>query len=215
MRSILKHPHLSDLNYHQQCPEPFPFATCATVVEVAPHVHFPPTPTLTSTFITHSSSVYDRTPAEVQPNICALPGRHEREIVDIPHSRHTRRMWDREDVSSYFYPRGSAIEPSESDDSDAVRTPPEPLLPGPPIAVRFGCRNMSDAMSPYGSQETSLLLLPHTNMPLKMKKGSSRSHSQGQTHCKVPRQESADGRIQRRSDFSVPTLDFEGCLGGF
>ena len=106
----------------------------------------------------------------------------------------------------------------ESDDSDAVRTPPEPLLPGPPIAVRFGCRNASDAMSLYGPPEkieSSLLLLPHSNTPLKVKKGSGRLHSQGQTHCKVPRQESADGRIQRRSDFAVPTLEFEGCLGGF
>ena len=112
MRSILKLPHLSDLNIHQPCLEPFPFATCATV-EVSPHVHFPPTPTLTSTFITHSSSVYDRTPAEVLPNTCALPGRHEREIVDMSYPRRPRRRWAREIEDSqggYFSPRGS--EPS-------------------------------------------------------------------------------------------------------
>lgn len=117
MRSILKHPHLSDLQCHQQCLEPFPFATCATV-EVSPHVHFPPTPTLTSIFITHSSSVYDRTPAEVLPNACALPGRHEREVVDTSYPRRPRRMWDLDmegSQASYFQPRGSEtrrIEPS-------------------------------------------------------------------------------------------------------
>ena len=115
MRSILKHPHLSDLHYHQHGLEPFPFAACPSV-EVSPHVHFPPTPTLTSTFITHSSTVYDRTPAEVLPNTCALPGRHEREFVDTSLPRRPRRLWDREGPQgSYFQPRGyeaRTIEPS-------------------------------------------------------------------------------------------------------
>lgn len=217
MRSILKHPHLADL-HHQQC-QPFPFASCASV-EVAQHVHFPPTPTLTSTFITHSSSVYDRTPAEVLPNTCALPGRHEREVVDTPNPRRTRRPWDwdaRDIQGSYFQPCGSASEPSESDDSDVVRTPPELSLPGLPITVRFGLRETSDGVLSYSPSqeeiESALLFLPHT--PLNMKKGSRRSHSHGRSPPKAPRQESADGRIKPRSDFTVPTLDFEGCLGGF
>ena len=114
MRSILKHPNLSDLHYHQQCLEPFQFASCASV-EVTPHVHFPPTPTLTSTFITHSSTVYDRTPAEVPPNTCALPGRHERDFVDTSYPRRPRRLWDwdRDSQGSYFQPRGSEARSAE------------------------------------------------------------------------------------------------------
>lgn len=68
--------------------------------------------------MTHSSSVYDRTPAEVLPNTCALPGRHEREFVDTSYPRRLRHLWD-SDVEgpqgSYFQLRGSearSIEPS-------------------------------------------------------------------------------------------------------
>jgi hypothetical protein len=223
MRSILKHPHLSDLHYHQHGLEPFPFAACPSV-EVSPHVHFPPTPTLTSTFITHSSTVYDRTPAEVLPNTCALPGRHEREFVDTSLPRRPRRLWDREGPQGgYFQPRGyeaRSIEPSESDDSDVVRTPPEPTLPGHPIAIRFGYRETNDGMLPYTPTqqeiESALSFLPHApSIPLKTNKGTRRSHSLGRSQPKVPRRESADGRIQHHSDFGVPTLDFDGCLGGF
>ncbi|KAG9308954.1 hypothetical protein JVU11DRAFT_4607 [Chiua virens] len=213
MRSILKHPQISDLYCHQQCPEPFPFATSSTV-NVSPHVHFPPTPTLTSTFITHSSTVYDRTPAAVLPNTCALPGRHEREIIEPSCPRRTRHLWNWDaegPQGSYFHPRGSASESSESDDSDVLQTPPEPSLE-PPIAVRFGCRNTSNPMSPYSPSEeeiqSALFFLPHAPVTPLTRKGTRGSPSLG-------RRETADGRIQRRNDFAVPTLDFEGCLGGF
>ncbi|TFK69886.1 hypothetical protein BDN72DRAFT_839791 [Pluteus cervinus] len=53
-----------------------PFASCSKYqVLYSPHVHFPPTPTLTSIEITHSPSVYDRAPIVVAPNACALPER--------------------------------------------------------------------------------------------------------------------------------------------
>ncbi|KAF8131476.1 histone-fold-containing protein [Boletus edulis] len=103
---------------------------------------------------------------------------------------------------------------SESDDSDVLRTPPQPPLPGLPISVRFGLREISDGMLSYSpSQEdiesaSTLLYLPHA--PLSMKKGSRRSHSHGRSPPKAPRRESADGRIKPRSDFTVPALDFEG-----
>jgi hypothetical protein len=38
-------------------------------------VHFPPSPSLTSTVLAHSPSSYDRTPIEVEENACALPER--------------------------------------------------------------------------------------------------------------------------------------------
>lgn len=114
----------------------------------------------------------------------------------------------------------SAFCRSESDDSDVVRTPPEPTLPGHPIAIRFGYRETNDGMLPYTPTqqeiESALSFLPHApSMPLKSNKGTRRSHSLGRSQPKVPRRESADGRIQHHNDFGVPTLDFEGCLGGF
>ncbi|KDQ62908.1 hypothetical protein JAAARDRAFT_359314 [Jaapia argillacea MUCL 33604] len=57
---------------------PFPFASCPAP-PFSPHVHFPPTPILTSTHPAHSPSTYDRAPILVSPNSCALPHRNERE----------------------------------------------------------------------------------------------------------------------------------------
>lgn len=121
---------------------------------------------------------------------------------------------------SSLYIRFIRLFHSESDDSDVVRTPPEPALPPHSIAVRLGDRNMNDGMLSYSPAhdaiESALFLLPHApNTPLKMKKGIRRSHSVGRTHSKEPRRESADGRIHHQNDFTIPTLDFEGCLGGF
>lgn len=92
--------------------------------------------------------------------------------------------------------------------------------PDHPLAVRFGCQNMNDAMLSYSHTqdaiESALLFLPHApSASLKMKRDTRQSHSVGRTRPKQPRQESADGRILHRNDFTVPTLDFEGCLGGF
>ncbi|KAJ8464067.1 hypothetical protein ONZ45_g17363 [Pleurotus djamor] len=44
----------------------------------SPHVHFPPTPSMSSTFVTHSSMTYDRVPIDVAPNPLELPPRGER-----------------------------------------------------------------------------------------------------------------------------------------
>jgi len=59
---------------------PLPFSSCSTILD-SPHVHFPPTPTLTSTQITHSPFTYDRAPIVVAPNLCALPERGGRQII--------------------------------------------------------------------------------------------------------------------------------------
>jgi len=59
---------------------PLPFSSCSTILD-SPHVHFPPTPTLTSTEITHSPFTYDRAPIVVAPNLCALPERGGRKII--------------------------------------------------------------------------------------------------------------------------------------
>ncbi|KAG7451892.1 uncharacterized protein BT62DRAFT_1071097 [Guyanagaster necrorhizus] len=75
--SILKRPPPLVLS-----PNPFPFATSATVVVSpslkSPHVHFPPSASLTSTFATHSPDSYDRTAIIVSPNFLELPGRGDR-----------------------------------------------------------------------------------------------------------------------------------------
>ncbi|KZT24235.1 hypothetical protein NEOLEDRAFT_1023988, partial [Neolentinus lepideus HHB14362 ss-1] len=78
---------------------PLPFATCPTLF--SPKVHFPPTPTMTSTHPTHSPFTYDRAPIIVSPNVCTLPERGGREV-------YSGERQDRSAVSikgSYFHPR--------------------------------------------------------------------------------------------------------------
>ncbi|KZT27618.1 hypothetical protein NEOLEDRAFT_1130643 [Neolentinus lepideus HHB14362 ss-1] len=90
---------------------PLPFATCPTLF--SPKVHFPPTPTMTSTHPTHSPFTYDRAPIIVSPNACALPERGGREVYsgerqDRSVERPRGRSRDRKAVSikgSYFHPR--------------------------------------------------------------------------------------------------------------
>ncbi|KAI0253224.1 hypothetical protein BJV78DRAFT_1102367, partial [Lactifluus subvellereus] len=55
---------------------PLPFALCSSAL--GPRVHFPPTPGLCQTHLTHSPAIYDRAPIVVLPNACALPERNER-----------------------------------------------------------------------------------------------------------------------------------------
>jgi len=38
-------------------------------------VHFPPSPTICTTFEVHSAQIYDRSPIQVGPNSCAMPAR--------------------------------------------------------------------------------------------------------------------------------------------
>lgn len=147
-RPILK-PRL-ELPTEEPPAEPFPFAACPSLLRT-PRVHFPPTPTLTSTFTTHSSSAYDRTPVVVAPNTCALPGRHERELfidnntagcerrgsepplaTTTTHSR-TRKPTPK---GSYFHPcayEACTPEPCPSSLWSSPGHSPPPPFPPPPL----------------------------------------------------------------------------------
>ncbi|KAI0281172.1 hypothetical protein BC826DRAFT_1143631, partial [Russula brevipes] len=56
-------------------------------------VHFPPTPGLCRTHLTHSSAIYDRHPIVVSPNACALPERNERTDVPCSEGTSSPRKW--------------------------------------------------------------------------------------------------------------------------
>lgn len=70
-KSILKRPAPLALSSQS----PFPFAASATVVvsPTSPHVRFPSSANLTSTFSTHSPNSYDRGTISVSPNPLELP----------------------------------------------------------------------------------------------------------------------------------------------
>ncbi|PFH48106.1 hypothetical protein AMATHDRAFT_107406, partial [Amanita thiersii Skay4041] len=87
---------------YQPLTSPLPFSACShsqLLYQSSPHVHFPPTPTLTRTVTTHSSSAYDRAPIVVLPNECALPERGGR-VYDV-----SDFDCDTGEEDSYFHPR--------------------------------------------------------------------------------------------------------------
>lgn len=107
-------------------PLSLPFATCSQAQFLllhSPHVHFPPTPRLVRSGITHSPGTYDRAPIEVSPNQCEMPARGCR-VYEIgggndtsrrrvgtpgpgptPNSKTRSAGADDGDVESYFDPR--------------------------------------------------------------------------------------------------------------
>ncbi|ESK92388.1 hypothetical protein Moror_4565 [Moniliophthora roreri MCA 2997] len=195
---------------------------------LSPHVHFPPTPTIvSSTHMTHSSSIYDRAPIEVSPNSCELPERGGR-VCGSPDSIHHA---PRKPKGSYFHPHAyeacereqpfdspvpielpqlihdtpSSSSSSESDDSDGYGSP---NLPSPLPHPRFASRNTSFPPIPaiHTREETdhALSFLPHPP-------------SQVKDRPRLNRRKTPSSSIQiiksRENHFREPSLD--GCLGGF
>ncbi|KAL4070338.1 hypothetical protein J3A83DRAFT_4094425 [Scleroderma citrinum] len=269
-RPILK-PHLDLPTTQEPFIEPFPFAACPSLF-TARHVHFPPTPTLTSTFTTHSPSAYDRTPVVVAPNTCALPGRHEREHSSTPHASRSRAR-EASPKGSYFHPRAyeacapEAYPPaawsssmpspghfppppfplpqlipdnshdfssdSESSSSDSqVSTPTDddadPALHHHAMSMRYtmpttttaspSIRHHTAPVIPHSylsSGESTLSYLPdrYPQSPTtKERKTGRRSSNNTSNRNPKGRNEPLD---PHRSNFTFPSLDFEGCLGGF
>ncbi|KAF8636854.1 hypothetical protein AX17_003212 [Amanita inopinata Kibby_2008] len=71
---------------NQPLTNPLPFTSCSQsqlLQHTSPHVHFPPTPWLTRTAVTHSPNTYDRAPIAVLPNHCELPERGCRVYDDV------------------------------------------------------------------------------------------------------------------------------------
>ena len=102
-------------------------------------VHFPPSTSLTRTFVAYSSSTYDRSPIIVTPNSCALPergcpGRTYGLDDTAPPNYHPQ-------TGRHYHPRAFTLPPllhdnhvsDESEIDDPQRTPtslvPPPLIP--------------------------------------------------------------------------------------
>ncbi|TCD63506.1 hypothetical protein EIP91_005339 [Steccherinum ochraceum] len=212
---------------------------------LSPHVHFPPTPGLTSTHAVYSPTTYDRAPIIVSPNVCELPDRHDRmysppvaefEIEHIERGR-TKDRGNRNVKGSYFHPRAyEACEPEPT-----LRTSPSSL--NPPFLI--------DDESPSEDEDDEIITPPdhYPPHPAPWKRKNEEedgpilddvyvrtpvysirsAHSQGN-----PWEMTQDGKRRRPSlrrmahqpmmkrarDCSVTSPQFspqldEGCLGGF
>lgn len=183
----------------------------------SPHVHFPPTPTLTSTHTTHSPFAYDRAPIVVSPNICALPERGGR-----VYSPQTSPVFTHKPPKGcYFHPRAfeacerevlderfntpllipdlsSSSSSETSDDSEVDNNPPAPS--SIPLISIGPSQDFTYPLSQSHSPEqlaAALSFLPH---PPSVRKDRRKPKKQGTGDC-----------------FQSVTseLSIEGCLGGF
>ncbi|KAH9058289.1 hypothetical protein EDB87DRAFT_934764 [Lactarius vividus] len=208
---------------------PLPFALCPSVL--GPRVHFPPSPGLCQTHLTHSAATYDRAPIVVLPNACAMPERNGRTFTPPSEScaarkrRSTRAVAQGATlhpqafaashttpavtaaVSSVSDPAGRMpslvpdLSSSESDESDISSTPPHPSHFPQMGQYQYHPPPISIVLDGAADAAAALAFLPHANEREKPRRERSRSKTRG-TRTTV-----------RTSEFALPELD--GCLGGF
>jgi hypothetical protein len=216
------------LGSESSSPEHLPFALYPKVLS-SPHVHFPPTPTLTSTHPAYSPLTYDRAPIAVTPNSCALPERGGRMYTSPSESWTLRQA-----KGSYFHPQAyEACEPepyvaptapstlpqlildlsSESDESDGpIITLPDSSSFTSPISLHFthshGTRHSPIPHAQSLEQlDNALYFLPHPPSPVKdMHKGRKR-RSLSRPRLKE--------ETSRRDVGGSDAFALDGCLGGF
>jgi len=203
--------------------DPFPFSSHPALE--SPHVHFPPTPILTSTYSADSPNTYDRAPIDVAPNLCALPERGDRVLTSRRYGKVQR---------DYFHPRAfeaceretvdRAIDPlrtpplipdlssaSESDESDGFTSFASELVypPSVPLLFTHDTPQLLPIPRTHSQEElhTALSFLPY---PPSSKDGSRHGRSPNR-----PRARELGQRCPKSvSAFATLSLD-DGCLGGF
>ena len=165
----------------------------------SPHVHFPPTPGMSSTYPAYSPTTYDRKPILISPNVVQLPRRGERRLPILsPDSeepaerRGRRRSRSRERErgararsdegpikGSYFHPRAyEACMPEAADDPTG---PPMDFNPPPPLIHDLSPSDESDELvmtPPQPGAGLSDFALASRSMPLRLPESAmGRRHS--------------------------------------
>ncbi|KAK0185166.1 hypothetical protein F5146DRAFT_1071665 [Armillaria mellea] len=185
-------------------------SSCSRLPPISPHVHFPPTPALSSTYVTHSPNTYDRAPIIVSPNSCELPERGGRLYISTspdvspkgsyfhPHAYEACQPELDLPSSKFDVPDLSMSASSESEDSDGYGslqvvslTPPSTAYP--PIPRAYSPAEFNHVLS----------FLPHGK------------DSMCGLDSETPKR-SKTSKVKRNatpSAFREPGLD--GCLGGF
>ncbi|KAF9461934.1 hypothetical protein BDZ94DRAFT_769638 [Collybia nuda] len=203
----------------------------------SPHVHFPPTPTLTTTQMTHSPFAYDRAPIVVSPNKCALPERGERMYMPSPLS--PSGSSPTEPKGSYFHPRAFEACQLEALDQSPTQTKPPLRIPCLPD-LTFSSSSESDdsdgCASPLNHSPINCISPDHTRdtlcilSPLSLHAPSQKEidialsflpHPPSPVKDRRKPRKKGTGRaltLQARNESFQSTtndLSLDGCLGGF
>lgn len=197
-RSRVPHPILKrDISPFRTPALPFSY-TSGGGPTFSPHVHFPPTPGMSSTYPAYSPTTYDRKPIVISPNVVQLPRRGERRLPILsPDSeepaerRGRRRSRSRERErgararsdegpakGSYFHPRAyEACMPEAANDPTA---PPMDFNP-PPLIHDLSPSDESDDLvmtPPQAGAGLSSFTPASRSMPLQLPESTKgRRHS--------------------------------------
>ncbi|KAH8094748.1 hypothetical protein BXZ70DRAFT_896568 [Cristinia sonorae] len=219
-RPILKR----DPSPTKQTTAPLPFVTCGQIF--SPHVHFPPTPGLTSTHTVYSPQTYDRAPILVSPNICEIPDRHQRRVqTSSSRGEHVK--------GSYFHPRAyEACEPEPADTSVSSSRPPLLMDDASPSSEEdeiitppdhYPTSNVPWSSTKNVDEERPILSDVYVSSPVYTVHSTRRegnpweTTSDGKKRRPGLRRMANQPSVKRVKDYHPqfsPRLD-EGCLGGF
>lgn len=196
---------------------PLPFAACQGLA--SPHVHFPPTPRISSMHPVYSPQTYDRAPIAISPNVCQLPSRGSRKFRSPPtHFDIERRGRGRsrsrsqidssteeeeeeeeeEDIKgSYFHPRAyEACKPESSSD-----------MPQASITFEIASQpSLLADLSPSDESDDSIVTPPDRDSPA-MLTSSSRPHTLHTPH----RKSSWDSDAQGSTSYSAYSCAVSLC----
>ena len=234
LRPCLK--HSTDLDPPAPTNSPLPFALCSSAL--GPRVHFPPTPGLCQTHLTHSAAIYDRAPIVVLPNACALPERNGRTYTPSNEScakrRSTRAVAHGATLHPQAFaatavpsssPKTSVSDPagrmpslvpdlsscSESDESDISSTPPVPThFPSTALHYHHHHHHPQHQHQHQHQHAPISIVVDGTADP-----SAALAFLPHANEREKPRSRSKTRgtRTVRKSEFAIPELD--GCLGGF
>ncbi|KAG6845582.1 hypothetical protein H0H87_007261 [Tephrocybe sp. NHM501043] len=185
---------------------------------ISPHVHFPPTPTLTDTQVTHSPFVYDRAPIVVSPNACRLPERGGRNYSSFtppseggyfdfrsPSSRwdHPLHAPEHEQPPPLVHDSHSS---SESEESDTCTASPVHTCPDEDVHHRHD-RDTICILTP--SRALSFLPHPHDSEARPPQRPKPKRKQTG-PQTRPPVLNVKDDTFSTNIELSL-----DGCLGGF
>jgi hypothetical protein len=231
LRPCLK--HSTDLDPPAPTNSPLPFALCSSVL--GPRVHFPPTPVLCQTHLTHSAATYDRAPIVVLPNACALPERNGRTYTPSNESCAARKR-----RSTHAAAQGATLHPQALAAAAAASSNPKTSVSDPAGRMPSLVPDLSSCSESDESDISSTPPVPTHFPSTGLHYHHQYHHHHHHHHAPIsivvdgnadpatalaflphanerekPRSRSkAHGtRTARKSEFALPDLD--GCLGGF
>jgi len=190
-----------------------------------PFVHFPPTPTLTSTYVVDPPRLYDRTPIVVTENECRLPQRgcpgRTYDASDMPTGDHAHpsKAFRHSQANSNMQPiPGLAADEGSSSDSDGLASPPSSGYRGSMNIASPLCHSLCSwdrhsplcHMSSIGRDTDPRTFLPYPPSSHR----PSHPHSPS-VSTNLTRPSPRKTRSTRVTPSFVSELDSSSCLGGF